>query len=154
MGRPSQKDTLDLKQLERLVSLGLTDEQIGFVFGVTDRTIRDWKKNKGISSALKKGKEVADQMVERSLFERACGYSHPEDKIMQYEGTPVVVPTIKHYAPDTLAAIFWLKNRKPKEWRDKQEIEHSMPDHLLEKYKGVAIASLKARAAELLGKLK
>ncbi len=152
-GRPSKKDTLDLPQLERLVSLGLTDGQLGFIFSVDESTINRWKKDRRVSQVLKKGKEVADQMVERSLFERACGYSHPEDKIFQYEGEPVVVPTIKHYPPDTLAAIFWLKNRKPKDWRDRQEIEHRMPEHLLEKFKGLTVDNLAAKAKELLRKL-
>lgn len=31
---------------------------------------------------------------------------------------------VKQVAPDTTAQIFWLKNRKPAEWRDKREIEH------------------------------
>lgn len=31
----------------------------------------------------------------------------------------------KHVAGDTTAQIFWLKNRKPKEWRDKRETELS-----------------------------
>ena len=153
LGRPSQKDNLDLAQLERLVSLGLTDEQLAYTFGVSRQTIENWKKSPEILLHLKKGKEVADQMVERSLFERANGYSHPEDKIMQYEGKPIIVPTTKHYPPDTLAAIFWLKNRKPKDWRDRQEIEHTMPEHLLEKFKGASIESLRAQATKLLRKL-
>lgn len=31
---------------------------------------------------------------------------------------------VKQVSPDTTAQIFWLKNRKPAEWRDKREIEH------------------------------
>ena len=32
---------------------------------------------------------------------------------------------VKQVHPDVTAQIFWLKNRKPGQWRDKQEIEHS-----------------------------
>jgi len=35
----------------------------------------------------------------------------------------LIVPTVKHYPPDTTAAIFWLKNRQPAKWREKQEVE-------------------------------
>lgn len=140
---------IDLKQLERLSSLGLTDKHIGFVYNVSEHTINKWKKKKEISSALKAGKAVADKMVERSLFERANGYSHPEDKVFQYEGAPVIVPTIKHYPPDTAAAIFWLKNRKPAEWRDKQEIEHTMPDKFAKEFKDLSNADLSRKTKEL-----
>ena len=65
------------------------------------------------------GKDVA----ENSLFKRINGYSHPEDKIFNNQGVELVVPTIKHYPPDTTAAIFWLKNRQKDNWRDKQEVD-------------------------------
>ena len=140
-GRPSKKDTIDLKQLERLSSLGLTDKQLGFTYDVDECTINRWKKDKKVLQALKKGKEVADLMVERSLFERANGYSHPEDKIF--------VPTIKHYPPDTGAAIFWLKNRKPEEWREKQEIEHTMPDKFAKEFENLDNAELIIKTKQL-----
>lgn len=39
-----------------------------------------------------------------------------------HEGKPVTVEVVKHYPPDTTAAIYWTKNRLPKEWRDRQEV--------------------------------
>jgi len=75
-------------------------------------------------NALKAGKSSADDRVERSLYERANGYTHVEDKIFMHEGQPVIVPTKKHYPPDTTAGIFWLKNRRAEDWREKQEVEH------------------------------
>ena len=75
------------------------------------------------SESIKKGKEIADAEIASSLFHRAKGYSHPEDKIFNNQGVELVVPTIKHYPPDTTAAIFWLKNRQKDNWRDKQEVD-------------------------------
>jgi hypothetical protein len=126
MGRPSKYQP-EHKQIARMMGrLGATDAQLAEAFEVAESTIHLWKKeHPEFSEALKDGKKEADSAVERSLFERATGYSHPEDKIFQYEGAPVVVPTTKIYPPDVTACIFWLKNRKPKDWRDKQEIEHS-----------------------------
>ena len=49
------------------------------------------------------------------------GYEHKEDKIFNNNGEALVVGTTKYYAPDTTAAIFWLKNRQPELWRDKPE---------------------------------
>lgn len=110
----------------RLAKYGLTDKQMAEVIGVTEQTVNNWKKaNPSFFESLKSEKEIADAKVERSLFERATGYSHAEDKIFNDNGQALVVPTIKHYPPDTTAAIFWLKNRKPAEWRDRQDIEHS-----------------------------
>lgn len=110
----------------RLAKYGLTDKQMAEIIGVTEQTVNNWKKaNPSFFESLKSEKEIADAKVERSLFERATGYSHAEDKIFNDNGQPLVVPTIKHYPPDTTAAIFWLKNRKPAEWRDKQDVEHS-----------------------------
>ena len=40
-------------------------------------------------------------------------------------GTEHIVPYTERYPPDTTAAIFWLKNRRPDLWRDKHRIEHS-----------------------------
>ena len=73
-------------------------------------------------------------MIADSLYHRAKGYSHPAVKILsvaQGAGQPSEVqevPYTEHYAPDTTAAIFWLKNRQPKKWRDKQEVEHTGPN--------------------------
>lgn len=122
-GRPSKKDKIDYKQVEKLALAGWTDEQMAEFFEVDRRTWMRWKATDDkFCHALKEWKREADQRVERSLYERARGYSHPEDKIFQYEGQPVTVPTIKHYPPDTTAAIFWLKNRQPHDWRDRREI--------------------------------
>ena len=37
----------------------------------------------------------------------------------------VVQRVNKHVAPDVTAQIFWLKNRKPDEFRDKRDVELS-----------------------------
>lgn len=129
VGRKSKFGTLDPDQVSALASRGWTDKEMASFFGVTEQTWNNWKKKSPeFFASLKEAKAVADEKVERSLFERACGYSHPEDKIMQNNGVPVIVPTTKHYPPDTTACIFWLKNRKPDEWRDRQEHEHTGKD--------------------------
>ena len=73
---------------------------------------------------LKSGKEVADNRVERSLYNRAVGYTFDSEKVFQHQGEIVRAKTVEHVPPDTTAGIFWLKNRKPAEWRDK--IEHQV----------------------------
>lgn len=109
--------------------LGATDENLGSFFGVSEKTICEWKKrHKEFASALKRGKEDADANVAKSLYNRALGYSHPEEKIFQSEGQVIRAETVKHYPPDATAMIFWLKNRQPELWREKQHQEHSGPN--------------------------
>ena len=105
--------------------LGATDEDLARYFGVSTVTINAWKnKQPSFLNAIKEGKADADANVANSLYRRALGYSHPEDKIfMGHDGKPLVVPTTKHYPPDTAAAFIWLKNRAG--WKDKQDVEHS-----------------------------
>ena len=103
--------------------LGATNEQMAEFFEVAVSTIDLWiATHDSFSGAIKKGRAAADGKVARSLYERANGYSHPEDVIFNDKGEPLIVPTIKHYPPDTTAAIFWLKNRQPKQWRDTHNI--------------------------------
>lgn len=122
-GRPTRYRKEFPLQAEKLCRLGATDVQLGDFFGVTEQTITGWKKKyPEFFASIKLGKMDPDDQVERALFQRALGYEHDEDKIFNADGKPLVVPTVKHYPPDTAAAFIWLKNRRPAAWRDKKEI--------------------------------
>lgn len=102
---------------------GLTDEQIAGNMGVSRSTLNEWKKKyPDIQDSLKRGKEIVDRQVENALLKRALGYEYEEIK-EKYEFGELSERTVtkKQVAPDATAQIFWLKNRKPKDWRDKQE---------------------------------
>ncbi|MEF2243977.1 transposase [Paenibacillus sp. IITD108] len=102
---------------------GTIDEDIAKKLGVAYSTFKLYKDQySALSDALKKGKEVADIEVENALFRRALGYRYDE---VTYEDGEETRRVTKEVQPDVTAQIFWLKNRKPVEWRDKQEIEHS-----------------------------
>ena len=95
-------------------------------FGVALSTFKLWVvQNEAFSAAVKAGKEIADSRVEDALFNRAMGFSHEDTDIRVVDGAVVMTPIMKHYPPDTTAAIFWLKNRKPGEWRDVRQNELS-----------------------------
>jgi hypothetical protein len=83
--------------------------------------------------SLKAGKTEADNRVERSLYERAVGYSYEAVKIFMpaNRAKPVYAPYIEHVPPDTTAGIFWLKNRDPQNWRDQQNIEHTLGKYII-----------------------
>lgn len=102
---------------------GLTDEQISKNMAISYSTFRDWKKKyTSISAALKKGKEPVDYQVENMLLKRALGYEYEEttsviEKDPDGKQVTKVTRHKKQMPPDTTAAIFWLKNRKPDVWR-------------------------------------
>ena len=88
-------------------------------------TLYDWKKRYSeISEPLKRGKGVVDRQVENALLRRALGYEYEEVK-KKFEGGVITERTVtkKEVIPDVTAQIFWLKNRKPGDWRDKREPE-------------------------------
>ena len=123
-GRPTDYKTEYTEQAYKLCLLGATDKDMANFFGVCEATINNWKKEcPEFLESLKRGKIKADAEVAKSLFHRATGYEHPEDKIFCTNGEVTTVKTIKHYPPDTAAAFIWLKNRAG--WRDKQEVIHS-----------------------------
>lgn len=130
MPRPSKYKAEYNKQVTKLCRLGATDKELADFFEVDEATINRWKDDDEFCKSLKRGKIQADANVADRLYKRATGYSHKEDKIFNHNGVPLIVPTEKHYPPDTTAAIFWLKNRQPDRWRDKQPGESEMKDYI------------------------
>ena len=123
-GRPTKYRNEYCEQAYKLCLLGATDAELADFFKVNEDTVNEWKKrHKEFSESLKSGKLIADAEVANKLYNRALGYSHEEDKIFQYEGQAVIVPTIKHYAPDPTSAIFWLKNRQREKWAETSKVE-------------------------------
>lgn len=124
MARPSKFKEEYISQAEKLCKLGATDMEIADFFDVDVRSIYRWKaENEAFCQALKSGKTEADDRVERSLYARANGYEHDEVDIRVIGQEIVQTPIRKYYPPDTTAAIFWLKNRKPAEWREMKAME-------------------------------
>jgi len=121
-----------LLKIEGWAREGLTDEQIAHNMGIAVSTLNNWKKDHvEILESLKKGKEVIDLQVENALLRRALGYSYKEttsELITNVDGERKLVVTKiveKEVVPDTTAQIFWLKNRRPDKWRDKQDVQVS-----------------------------
>ena len=126
-GRPTKYKEEYTELAYNYCLLGATDSDLASFFDVEESTINNWKINHPqFLESLKRGKQQADAQVAKSLFHRATGYSHPETKIATTDGQITDSKEFeKHYAPDPTAAIFWLKNRQPDMWRDKQQTEHS-----------------------------
>jgi hypothetical protein len=125
-GRPTNYKSEYNELAYKFCLLGAIDKDLAGFFDVSEQTINSWKqKHPQFLESIKRGKNIADANVANSLYQRATGYEHPEDEIFNNKGEPMIVPTVKRYPPEPTAAIFWLKNRQPKLWRDKQEVEIS-----------------------------
>lgn len=135
----------NLLKLEAWTRDGLTEKEIANNIGISTTTLWDWKKKHiDVLNALKKGKEVADIIVENALFKRATGYDTTEERIeyASIDGQQVEIKrikTTKHIPADTTAQIFWLKNRKPKVWADKVINEDDTQNELVDKLKNLEI---------------
>jgi len=119
--------------------LGLTDIEMAEALGVTETTINKWKKDhKAFALSIKRGKLIADGQVANNLYKRANGYAYDEvhfekvdikESLQDSENEEIKIDAFKkkvitkEVAPDVTAQIFWLKNRQPQLWRDKQSTE-------------------------------
>lgn len=116
----------------RLKLLGLTDAEIAEHFGITYRSFQGWcGRYPEVEAALKAGGEDADARVAESLYARALGYSHPEEKIFCTKGGKVVrAETTKHYPPNEVACMMFLSNRQrfSGRWRHQASLDLSNSD--------------------------
>lgn len=117
---------------------GAIDKDIMNKLGISSSLFYRWKIEKSeFMESLKKGKEIVDIEVENALYKKAIGYSYEEvtkeplynklgAAILDDKGKHMIAVTkvvTKQMAGDTTAQIFWLKNRKSLEWREKKEVE-------------------------------
>lgn len=133
---------------------GLTDEQIATKIGINRTTLYKWiDRFSDIGNALKQGKEPVDIDVEDSMVKLALGHYVTVKKPMkirtekrlkkkdkdgrEYETGVIVEEHIEYVdeqvyiPPNVTAQIFWLKNRKPEQWKDKREQVVSTKDGVL-----------------------
>lgn len=121
-GRPTDYRVEYNEQAEKLCKLGATDAELAEFFEVAESTINEWKiVHPEFSESIKAGKDLADANVAERLYQRAMGFEHDSEEIKVIKDGIERVPIRKIYPPDTTAAIFWLKNRQKKKWRDKTE---------------------------------
>jgi hypothetical protein len=123
-GRASKFCGIDLELVCSLAELGATDKQIASALKISVRSVNKYKKiYPDFSQSIKKGKDLADSEVKRSLFQRAKGYEWEETKtviIKNLAGKVTrkeITKTAKFIPADTAAAFIWLKNRQS--WKDR-----------------------------------
>jgi len=107
-GKPGRKRKLatltedEYKQISAWSGDGLNESQIATLLNVNISTItREKKRNEQFAHAIKKGKYKAVQLVANKVFQNAM------------DGKET-------------SAIFFLKNRDPDNWADRQEVNYNL----------------------------
>ncbi len=117
---------------------GLTDEEICANLGIKKSAFYNYKNlHEEFKELLRFDRELTDAEVENQALDNAKGYSYVEEQVamekkiiydesgnkLEEITTPVIVQVHKQRLPDQHAAQWWLKNRMPGKWKDKQEID-------------------------------
>lgn len=121
-----------VEQIRNYYRLGATDEEVAGFIGVNRTTLWRWQTDHPeLTEAMKAGKAEADERVVNALFHKAVGYTFQSEKLFQHNGAVIRAKCVEHVPPDTTAMIWWLKNRRPDEWRDRKELDLSNRDGTL-----------------------
>lgn len=139
VGRPSAYREEYAEQARKLCLLGATDKEMADFFGVSEQTLNAWKKDfPEFLESLRAGKMKADAQVAQKLFDRATGSEWTEQQAIKVKAgrgeERVEIVTVRRAAPpDTNAAMFWLHNRRPDQWRKNAPpvsppSEHQVPE--------------------------
>ena len=137
-GRPSKYSSYYAPLMaEVLASAGMLDKDIADRMGIAESTLNRWKlEHPEFREAIDRGKEEPNLMVEAAILKSALG--HKEDEVTQHrdEDGNIVGTTMvrRYYPPNTGAMIFFLKNRIPERWRDRQEVALSAEEEPLAKF--------------------
>jgi hypothetical protein len=160
-GRPSGFKPEFVAQAKKLCEHGLTDIEIADFFEVSVRSIYRWQsEHPAFGKVFKRAKDPADDRMERSLYSRGVGFEWDEQQAIKLKkitygenGKKIaeeerieIVTVRKLLPPDTVAGIFWLKNRRKDDWRDKQDHEHGVTDEL-----GALLAALDGKTRGIPG---
>lgn len=111
---------------KKMCELGAIDTDIQEALGIVNSTFYKWRHDyPEFMEALKIGKESCDDRVEMSLYKRATGYTQKSVKVFNNNGEAMIVEHDEEVKPDPTSCFFWLKNRRPNEWRAQPEADGS-----------------------------
>lgn len=116
-----------LQQITAWAREGLYDYQVAKKMGIGRSTFSEWLlEYTELVEALEEGRDYADRQIENALYKSAMGYEYVEETEVNVGKGKMEIDkrVIKTQAPSVNAQIFWLKNRQPDRWRDKQEIDN------------------------------
>ena len=143
-GRPSLYKPEFAEQAFELCLAGATNQDLADTFEVGHSTIDNWlQKHPEFAQSVKRGRALADGRVAHGLYSRAIGYTYETTRVVLHQGELITVPHTVHKPPDVRACTFWLRNRRPEQWRDgPKPVEDEGPG-----WSALAEASERARLA-------
>ena len=125
-GRPSDYEPHMIQLAAVVASTGATDAEIAKELGVSRQTYHRWKQERpDLRESVERAKAAIDDRVEQSLLQRALGGT--KRKVVQNAAGEVEQTVTEDVPPSDTAMIFWLKNRRPHQWRDRHETELVVP---------------------------
>jgi transposase-like protein len=129
-GRPTLYKPEHASRARELCARGATTPDLAGRFGVARSTIGQWiATHPEFAEAVQQGRDIADATAVESLFTRVTGYNHQE-KVFLHRGEPKTVTCTAHVPPETRACMFWLRNRRPEDWRAKAEAALEIVDDI------------------------
>jgi hypothetical protein len=121
-GRPTLYKPEYAGRARELCARGATNKDLAGRFGVVRSTIDLWiASHPEFAEAVQQGRDVADASAVESLFTRVTGYNHKAEKVFLYRGEPRTATYTAHVPPETRACMYWLRNRRPEDWREISE---------------------------------
>jgi hypothetical protein len=124
MGRPTLYKPEYAPLAHNYCLLGATNDELAGFFEVAPRTIDNWLSvHPEFATAVRNGRAAADAGIARKLYRRADGYEYTAEKVFMYRGEAKKVDLKVHVPPDVGACIFWLRNRRRKDWMERAKPE-------------------------------
>ena len=118
-GRPTVYKSENAEIARHACMLGASNETLAERFEVSRRTIDNWITTlPEFGDAVRHGRQVADESVVAALYTRATGMERQSIKVVEGGGTTVTTTHTVQALPDVRACIFWLRNRRPEQWRE------------------------------------
>ena len=128
-GRPTTYKPENAEIARNACMIGATNDTLAERFEVCRRTIDNWiAAIPDFSHAVKQGREGADEAVISALFARATGMEQKMTKVFCHRGQPVTANYTVQLPPDVRACFFWLRNRRPEQWRENRPLVEEEDD--------------------------
>jgi transposase-like protein len=119
-GQPTKYDPAFIPVVQNLVARGFTNYEIAETLNVDERTLYNWRReHEELATALQRSKELIDAQVEASLLMKANGF---ERQVQKATASGKVVTVTEYFPPSDGAIQFYLRNRKPEQYREQRDV--------------------------------
>jgi hypothetical protein len=108
--------------VKAIAARGMDDTEMAVMMGVSPALLESWRKfYPEFNKAIEDGRALPDQEVIAALHKNAVGYERDTDVVVRTRRGAQIVTAKVFYPGETAAQRYWLNNRVPKYWRDRQE---------------------------------